>query len=58
MTVKEWWDIAPWQRMDTAPLHQKLLLKGLPMTENSIDSLNYEYERDLYLGWLPLQEVY
>jgi len=52
LTAQEWWDFAPWQGMDSAPIETELLA-----SRNGIFSVVYfmqESQKKSYEKWLPL----
>ena len=70
ITAADWWQFAPWQDMETAPLFTPLLLKGNGIIQNSVYGINesddlYIYATDETIdvtkseceGWLPLPTV-
>ena len=53
LTAEEWWQFAPWQGMDSAPLYKAIVV--LPANHKVFTtSLVAEIERSNYKKWLPL----
>ena len=61
LTAEEWWDFAPWQPMETAPLLEHILALKKADFENkdvvTMTMLHCDSQRNGYKKWLPLPMV-
>jgi hypothetical protein len=61
LTAEEWWQFAPWQDMDSAPLLTQIFISGERDFEDgtvfNIVMLHDDEQRGWYKKWLPLPKA-
>jgi len=55
ITANKWWELAPWQPIETAPLNKRIFTISI-YGELSIEAIRYESTKGWFKKWLPLPD--